>query len=364
MALNFTSNILSLYAGNVGNDANYQSPGNFGVPPEYVQGDGVTVKVTSAGTGYTAIPNVNFNNAGTGGSGAAGSARMKVLTAVVGSARGSGYQINETLSHSDGTATTPANYRVERIAPAASQGHANYNNTGSNGTFAGGTGYAPSDTITLNDGTVITVTAVSSGVVTQFTMNVAASTGSATNRPTLTQTSSSGAGIGFTLTLHTANQGVHTVAISHPGVFSALPTTTNGGTTVAPAGGTGANLNTTWGVAQVVMTNNGTDYTSAPVATASAGNAVFEALLSPNAGTGPSVNERSLLTMVEVLRSYIATLENPGEARFANTLFRKMLAELNQGGGASSYDAAATATRALNEGMRFYAKRPRNSKFL
>jgi hypothetical protein len=359
MALDFTTNILSLYAGNVGNDANYQSPGNFGIPAAYVAGGGVTVNVTSGGSAYTAIPNVNFNNTGTNGTGAAASARMKVATVAI-NAVGTGYQINDKISHNQGTAATPTVYNVDRIAPINAQTQTNFDNVAPNGTFAGGTGYANGNTITLSDNTVVTVVANAGGVVTQFSLVSTASTGSTTNRPTLTQVSTNGSGVGFSLTLHTANQRLHTISINQEGLWSVLPTTTGGTTTVAPAGGTGATVNTTFAVALVVMTNNGADYTSAPVATPSAGNATFQAVLAADTGTTPSLNERSLLTVIETLRSYFATIESAGEARFVNTVLRKMLAELQQGGGASTYSAANNATRARNEAMRFYAKRVRN----
>lgn len=78
------------------------------------------------------------------------------------------------------------------------QTQANYDGIGSNGSFTGGTGYAVSDTITLTDGAVITVDAVSSGVVSQFTVTTAGSTNVAGT--TVSQASTSGGGSGFTLT--------------------------------------------------------------------------------------------------------------------------------------------------------------------
>jgi hypothetical protein len=69
------------------------------------------------------------------------------------------------------------------------------------GSFGGGSGYAVSDTITLSDASVITVDAVSSGVVTEFTVNSASATAAASRvGTTLTASSTSGSGSGFTLT--------------------------------------------------------------------------------------------------------------------------------------------------------------------
>jgi len=65
------------------------------------------------------------------------------------------------------------------------------------GTFSGGSGYAASDTITLSDGSVLTVDAVSAGVVTQFTV---ANGRAAKQNVALTQVHTSGSGTGFTLT--------------------------------------------------------------------------------------------------------------------------------------------------------------------
>ena len=91
-----------------------------------------------------------------------------------------------------------------------SQDETDYDGAGSNGTFVGGTGYSVSDTITLDDdasanpGTVVTVDAVSSGVVTEFTVT------SVSGNPVVTgvaraQASTSGGGTGFTLTPQSNN---------------------------------------------------------------------------------------------------------------------------------------------------------------
>jgi hypothetical protein len=78
------------------------------------------------------------------------------------------------------------------------QDEADYEGTGDNGTFFGGSGFSVSDSITLDDGTGLTVDAVSSGVITQFTINTA---GLGTNYASLTrrQVGTSGSGIECTL---------------------------------------------------------------------------------------------------------------------------------------------------------------------
>ena len=64
---------------------------------------------------------------------------------------------------------------------------------------AGGTGYVATDTITITGGTVITVDAVSSGAVTEFTVDSSADTGGHSPNDILSQTSTSGTGTGFQL---------------------------------------------------------------------------------------------------------------------------------------------------------------------
>ncbi len=108
-----------------------------------------------------------------------------------------------------------------------SQDETNYDNSPTReGTFAGGSGYAVSDTITLSDGTVITVDAVSSGVVTQFTVPDPTGTTFFSIGSTLTQSSTSGSGTGFTLTPDTDNinavktQNGLTMSVTPIGVYS------------------------------------------------------------------------------------------------------------------------------------------------
>lgn len=187
---------------------------------------------------------------------------------------------------------------------------------------AGGSGYAVGNTVTLSGGTstvaaVITVTAVNTGAITAFT-------------------------------------------ITTPGVYSAIVASFTQAST--SGGGTGATFQTgTWGVTSIVVGTPGTNYTTAPISfTGGTGSgAIATAQLNP-AGGAIQANEQNLLMMIEVMRSYFATLDNAQEARLANTILRKMLAEVQQGGGASTYSAANNATRGFNEAMRFFAKHTRN----
>ena len=87
------------------------------------------------------------------------------------------------------------------------QNETNYDNSPSTeGVFNGGSGYSVSDVITLNGGATVTVNAVSGGVVTQFTVAVAADVGGHYAGNTLTQSSvAPSGGSGFTLTLDSGN---------------------------------------------------------------------------------------------------------------------------------------------------------------
>lgn len=89
----------------------------------------------------------------------------------------------------------------------AAQTQADYDNSPTTeGTFVAGSGYAATDTITLSDGSLITVDTVTAGAVATFTVTTVGtgSAGPLTN-VALTQSSSSGAGTGFTLTPDTGN---------------------------------------------------------------------------------------------------------------------------------------------------------------
>ncbi len=270
MALNFTTNITPFYSTNVANDANYQSPGNFGIPASYVAtGSIASIAVNNPGSGYTTVvPTVVIG--GDGSSGAA-TARMKLLTLAI-NAGGSGYAVGNTVTLSGGTSTVAA---------------------------------------------VITVTAVNTGAITAFT-------------------------------------------ITTPGVYSAIVASFTQAST--SGGGTGATFQTgTWGVDSIVVGTPGSGYTTAPISfTGGTGSGVVAtAQINPAGAATASVNEAGILTIIEVLRAYFAEIQTAQEARFVNTVLRKMLAELQQGGG-STYSAANNASRAQTEAMRFFAKRIRN----
>ena len=121
----------------------------------------------------------------------------------------------------------------------AGQTHSNFDNVSPNGTFSGGTGHAVDDIITLVSGAAVTVDAVSSGVVTQFTIDK----GNGTLRPAAgddgtqlvstadNQSSTTGSGTGFSLTPEYPN-------ILHRRTYLTTTTSQAGGTTVRTANGT------------------------------------------------------------------------------------------------------------------------------
>lgn len=89
--------------------------------------------------------------------------------------------------------------------PIDAQTQADYDNSPtSEGVFVGGTGHAAADVITMSDGSLITADNETAGVVDQFTVDSSASTG-ADAGDVLTQVSSTGSGVAFTLTPDTDN---------------------------------------------------------------------------------------------------------------------------------------------------------------
>lgn len=93
----------------------------------------------------------------------------------------------------------------------ATQDETDFDGAGNNGTFVagdgvGGTAYVALDTITLSEGSVITVDAVDGdGDVTQFTVTSKSTSDVGGPGSVLTQTSTSGSGVSFQLTVGVAN---------------------------------------------------------------------------------------------------------------------------------------------------------------
>ena len=122
-------------------------------------------------------------------------------------------------------------------APVDAQDETDYDNTPtSEGTFSGGTGHAANDILTLSDGTLITVDAVSSGVVTQFTVSSNTSTGAAVG-DVLTQADTRGSGTGFTLTPDTDNIAVRDGKITGMDRITSITAVTDPGAQVTLTAG-------------------------------------------------------------------------------------------------------------------------------
>lgn len=102
--------------------------------------------------------------------------------------------------------TNPQGIRAS-AALVVGQDEGAFNAAGSNGTFTAGTGYVASDKISLTDGSVITVDAVNTGAITEFTVTSAGSTGF-TSLSSMAQISTTGSGTGFTLTPGSANAAI------------------------------------------------------------------------------------------------------------------------------------------------------------
>lgn len=104
-----------------------------------------------------------------------------------------------------GTPATPATGNRVKTG----EDETSYDNTPTTeGTFSGGTGHAATDVITLDKGVLATVDAVSVGVVTQFTVDSTASIGGVTAGDVLSQVSTTGAGVDFSLTPDSGNLGI------------------------------------------------------------------------------------------------------------------------------------------------------------
>jgi hypothetical protein len=174
-------------------------------------------------------------------------------------------QVGEELTVAGGTFSQVAKIIVDSVHTITGSNQINFSPGEDNGTFSGGLGYVASDLITLSDGTVVevdTVTADEDQIVTHFTINSDSTTPIIVDHPTLTQTSTTGSGTGFSLTLGTANQRIEEshykqTSSVNEGVYTVLPS--NPVTTT-----TSASFVIDWGVKSVVMTNNGNEYSLTP----------------------------------------------------------------------------------------------------
>jgi len=197
----------------------------------------------TGGTGY--IPVEATATIGAGGTGGTGALVTPVVTGttVTGfiidnggdltlqsaspAVAGTGYSIAEvlTLDGTGGTFSTAATVSVTTLTTIATQDESAYA-ASFNGVAASGA-YQVNDVITLDDGSTITVDAVAGADVTQFTVTTATTIGITGDLATLSQLGAvvgGGNGTGFTLTQQLTNQGVFTVAVADPGLYTVVPT--------------------------------------------------------------------------------------------------------------------------------------------
>src|SRR4051812_25255183 len=100
MALDYTVDLMALYNSKIGNDANYQSPGNFNLSVAEAGSVGVASATIDTAGVYTTVPTAT---AATGA--ATFSTRMKLISSTVVAVPGSGYAIGNTLTLVGGTKT-------------------------------------------------------------------------------------------------------------------------------------------------------------------------------------------------------------------------------------------------------------------
>ena len=345
MALNFTDDIMDLYATTVANDANYQSPGNYGLVSTGTGETGVTsVTIDTPGT-YTTVP------AATAGTGAATfSTRMALRSASAIAAAGTGYGIGNVLSLSGGTKTTTATVTVATAKLVSAT------------IVSGGTGYGAASTFTVSvaGGThsvtaTLSVTTSAGGVVT--TINSVSAAGNYTVLPTLTANAATGDngtdhGTGLSLDLVF---GVNSFTLSAAGIYSALPSnpiSVTGGT------GTGFTLTGSWEVQSLVITDAGSyEPAAAPTITFGSGSAAATAHLA--AQTGADENEQKVIMMVEIIRSLLAEADGPVQVKDLHEVIRKMLATMRWGS-PIDFDSSAMAQKAVNAAMNYIAKNQRH----
>jgi hypothetical protein len=211
--------------------------------------------------------------------GATATATMLPVVSMSVVAGGSGYSVaDDALTIVGGTFTEAAVAQVLTVGTVVGQDETTIV------TFTGGSGHVVSDVITLDDGTTITVDAVNTGAVTEFTVTTGSTSGQGSDGATLSQTGTDGSGINFDMTLTTASQSVFSanatqVSETAVGRYSVLPTdpvSHTGGT------GSGATFNMDWAVHSVTVTDGGVGYADVPVVSIS-GTATGTAVLTGDA---------------------------------------------------------------------------------
>jgi len=117
----------------------------------------------------------------------------------------------------------------------------------------------------------------------------------------------------------------------------------------------GATLTVVLGVVSVTLSNAG-QYQTAPTVTFSAGGGTGA---TATAALGNAVEAR-MLTMIEVLRSYIASCSTSAELYAMRDIIRAMMGRINGGNGTAAFDASIWSAAAQRIGVKKFATQPRS----
>lgn len=208
---------------------------------------------------------------GASGSGAAASARMKAVSATVGTS-GSGaitadYNVGDTLTVSGGTSTAAAIFNISGIVVGQmALNAAGYNYNAGNQITIGGAGWVSNVVVAVQ-------TVDAAGAITGFVQVAGGGIRNAAKIDTVSGTtligSSGNSDVSGTGATFNVRWGVANVTVAGAGVYSVLPS--NPASTTTSGSGSGATLNVGWNVSNVVVSNGGSDFDSAAVTFTPAG---------------------------------------------------------------------------------------------
>ncbi len=204
-------------------------------------------------------------------------------------AGGDDYFVGEVITMNESSAITVDAITATGVVTIAAQDETNFTGGSPNGSFVGGnanpfTGYLAGQTITMNEGTTVLVDAVDgNGDVTQFTIQTTSVSATASGA-TLTQDSvDSGQGAGFTLTLDTNNEtAVGLVTQFTVNSAGAVPFLFPSVITQSSTTGIGVGFTLTPGTFNVTVVSAGSGAILTPIVT----NGVITSIVINNGGSG------------------------------------------------------------------------------
>ncbi len=174
---------------------------------------------------------------------------------------------------------------------------------------------------------------------------------------TQTVTGTTGTGTKFTASVTVSGGGAITAVLSITlgGVYSVMPSSlTNEPVTGASL--TGAQLALSMGVDSVVVSNAGVDYNPATTVVA------FSSVSGVAATATPVFSnpvETRMLTLIEVIRSYVASCQTSAELYATRDIVREMMGRIYGGNGTASFSAANLASSVQRAGVLKFAKQAR-----